>query len=83
VPLYIYTITGTTFSSPLYIYNNYIIVILIVFSVLMLGKSISRLQWGSLVILTAGVSLAQLAAHQKAQVRPVIISCGKLLVTDN
>jgi hypothetical protein len=49
----------------------------------MLGKSISRLQWGSLVILTAGVSLAQLAAHQKAQVRPVIISCDKLLVTDN
>lgn len=25
-------------------------------------------RWGSLVMLTAGVSLAQLAAHQKAQV---------------
>ena len=33
-----------------------------VFSVLMLGKRISVMQWFSLVILTAGVSLAQLSA---------------------
>ena len=33
----------------------------------MLGKVISKLQWFSLVILTIGVSLAQLSAHQEAK----------------
>jgi UDP-sugar transporter A1/2/3 len=35
-----------------------------VFSVFMLGKSLSALQWGSLIILTVGVSLAQLSAKE-------------------
>lgn len=34
-----------------------------VFSVWMLNKSLSTLQWASLVLLTVGVSLAQLSAH--------------------
>ena len=33
------------------------------FATLMLGKKLSRLQWFSLVLLTVGVSLAQLHAH--------------------
>ena len=33
------------------------------FSVFMLGKSLSIMQWGSLVILTIGVSMAQLSAQ--------------------
>ena len=37
-----------------------------VFSVLMLGKSISRMQWLSLVILAAGVAIAQLSAQNEA-----------------
>jgi UDP-sugar transporter A1/2/3 len=37
-----------------------------VFSVLMLGKRISAAQWGSLVVLTVGVSLAQLSAQERA-----------------
>ena len=40
-----------------------------VFSVLMLGKSLSRLQWLSLVLLTAGVSLAQIASDENRHVR--------------
>lgn len=34
------------------------------FSMFLLGKSLSLLQWISLVILTCGVSMAQLAAHE-------------------
>lgn len=37
-----------------------------VFSVLLLGKSLSRMQWFSLVLLTAGVTLAQLASEENA-----------------
>ena len=37
-----------------------------IFSVLMLGKSISRMQWLSLVILAAGVAIAQLSAQNEA-----------------
>ena len=37
-----------------------------VFSVMMLGKRISGAQWGSLVVLTVGVSLAQLSAQDRA-----------------
>ena len=40
-----------------------------VFSVLMLGKTLSALQWVSLVVLTAGVSLAQLASQENAHSR--------------
>jgi len=34
-----------------------------VFSVTMLGKSLSKLQWFSLLLLTVGVAMAQLSAH--------------------
>ena len=34
-----------------------------VFSVVMLGKSLSKLQWFSLLLLTVGVAMAQLSAH--------------------
>ena len=37
------------------------------FSMFLLGKSLTRLQWISLIILTIGVSLAQLAAHENKQ----------------
>lgn len=37
-----------------------------VFSVLMLGKKLSTLQWISLIILTAGVSFAQLSAQKSS-----------------
>ena len=36
------------------------------FATLMLGKKLSRLQWFSLVLLTVGVSMAQLHAHHTA-----------------
>lgn len=35
-----------------------------IFSVLMLNKQLSRLQWSSLLLLTAGVSLSQLSANE-------------------
>ena len=37
------------------------------FSMFLLGKKLSHLQWISLVILTVGVSMAQLAAHENKQ----------------
>ena len=37
------------------------------FSIFLLGKSLSTVQWTSLIILTIGVSMAQLAAHANKQ----------------
>lgn len=38
-----------------------------IFSVLMLGKSISQMQWLSLVVLAAGVAIAQLSAQKSSK----------------